>query len=849
MLTLSLCLSVTSARAGTLTVSTSGKGDYTSIQAAIDESSDGDTITVEAGTYTESLDFDGKDVAVSSTEGSSTTFLAGTGEYAVRFDSGETANAVFTGFTLESGPTAGGIHIRESGPTITDVVVDRLGSGTDNGGGVDVLGGTPTLTDCTFDSTLGEYGGAIYVGDGAVVTIQNAWFDNTYGAVGGAIYVDGSTLDISDSTLDSTYSAESGGGIAALNKSTVTLTDTDITETRTSAGNGFAIYADYATVVTWNGGTNAGSYSDTVASGSTGSVYVSRSSTFNATGVTFENIVSGDTGAVAYISGGYSGTIDGCTFTDNSGASGGAIYAKSGDVTGTLTVTSSTFSGNYASLRGGAIFVTDQFAATIAENEFDDNTTDQQGGAVYLTLNGTATLTGNNFVGNSADVGGGAIAVVDIGSALTLDSNTFDADVGAYHGGDIYASDNDVTSTGNSYSAASAEFGADFNGEQGGNARFQDDTFDGSYEGSAVYVLGTEFATTTVSVDGSTFTDNSDAIGGAIHVEAIATLTITDSTFTGNATTYDDGGAIWSEAVVDQSVTNSLFCTNTAGGSGGAAYITGTTGSDSWQHNIFCSNTAESGAALYFIHDHVASVVNNDFLDNGKGTWSGTAILVDSAVDWDNNIVANSIGYGLYADDAASAANSSLTYNDWYNNTTDVGGYFTASDISGYGNITSNPDFTAYTVDGDCTNDDLTLAPGSPLIDAGDPTHLDADGSRSDIGRYGGDGATVPVDTGGDTGSASDTATTADSGADTATTADTGTNADTGPNLDSAAPTDSNPSADGDSSADNTDSTVQGVPALWTAGSCGCAAADVTGATPALGLVLGALLLGRRRQG
>jgi hypothetical protein len=36
--------------------------------------------------------------------------------------------------------------------------------------------------------------------------------------------------------------------------------------------------------------------------------------------------------------------------------------------------------------------------------------------------------------------------------------------------------------------------------------------------------------------------------------------------------------------------------------------------------------------------------------------------------------------------------------------------------------------------------DDLSLLPGSPLIDAGDPnaTYDDVDGSRNDIGMYGG---------------------------------------------------------------------------------------------------------------
>ena len=46
-------------------------------------------------------------------------------------------------------------------------------------------------------------------------------------------------------------------------------------------------------------------------------------------------------------------------------------------------------------------------------------------------------------------------------------------------------------------------------------------------------------------------------------------------------------------------------------------------------------------------------------------------------------------------------------------------------------------------MDGDCSNDLLTLSTLSPLIDAGDPTLLDDDGSPSNMG---GGGITVIVD-------------------------------------------------------------------------------------------------------
>ena len=60
------------------------------------------------------------------------------------------------------------------------------------------------------------------------------------------------------------------------------------------------------------------------------------------------------------------------------------------------------------------------------------------------------------------------------------------------------------------------------------------------------------------------------------------------------------------------------------------------------------------------------------------------------------------------------------------------------------GNISLDPEFVAFSDDGDATNDDLHLAAGSPCVDAGDPAELDADGTRSDMGAYGGPDGSWP---------------------------------------------------------------------------------------------------------
>jgi len=101
-----------------------------------------------------------------------------------------------------------------------------------------------------------------------------------------------------------------------------------------------------------------------------------------------------------------------------------------------------------------------------------------------------------------------------------------------------------------------------------------------------------------------------------------------------------------------------------------------------------------------------------------------------------NTIFSHTTGAAVYADDSTSGS-STAQYGDWYSNTSDSGGQLSIS-VTANGNLTSDPTFVDYTQDGDCSNDLLMLASGSGLINTGDPSLFDTDGTRSDIGAFGG---------------------------------------------------------------------------------------------------------------
>jgi MYXO-CTERM domain-containing protein len=63
----------------------------------------------------------------------------------------------------------------------------------------------------------------------------------------------------------------------------------------------------------------------------------------------------------------------------------------------------------------------------------------------------------------------------------------------------------------------------------------------------------------------------------------------------------------------------------------------------------------------------------------------------------------------------------------------------------GDGLLFADPQLVAFSADQDCTDDQPWPDAGSPLIDAGDPALSDPDGSRSDIGAFGGPDADTDV--------------------------------------------------------------------------------------------------------
>jgi len=216
--------------AASYTVDTSGSGDFTSIQDAIDAAAAGDTITVGAGTYSEAIDFSGKEVTITSSSGAGSTTIDawGSATFAVTFDDHEGSGAVLEGFTIANSGQQG-VLVDQAEPILRDLVFSGLGSGSVDGGALSLSTGSPTVEDCTFSSNSGALGGHVYMEDLSSPTFDGCSFSDGSAADGGAIYMDdGTVIFIVDSTFDGNSATDDGGALYAGGFAELTLTDVDV---------------------------------------------------------------------------------------------------------------------------------------------------------------------------------------------------------------------------------------------------------------------------------------------------------------------------------------------------------------------------------------------------------------------------------------------------------------------------------------------------------------------------------------------------------------------------------------------------------------------------------------------
>ncbi len=203
--------------------------DYPTIQAAMDAATDGDTVRVLPGTYTENIDFGGKGIILESASGPEVTIIDGSGADAVvTFDDSETETSVIRGFTIQNGwhvSGGGGIRCVVASPTIEDNVIVRNRSRTS--GGIYGLVSAPTIRRNVIDSNTADGynngGGGIGLTQNSPALVEdnvisNNTVTNFYAFGGGILCHAGSDATVRGNTIHGNRVLHDGGaGIGSWN--------------------------------------------------------------------------------------------------------------------------------------------------------------------------------------------------------------------------------------------------------------------------------------------------------------------------------------------------------------------------------------------------------------------------------------------------------------------------------------------------------------------------------------------------------------------------------------------------------------------------------------------------------
>ncbi len=534
---------------------------------------------------------------------------------------------------------------------------------------------------------------------------------------------------------------------------------------------------------------------------------------------------------------------------------GGGLYVQAVPV----ALSDLVFHDNVASFGGGAM-LSSAIGAEIDDCRFEGNTSPVAGG-LYI-YGGEATITDTSFADNASDDGttgyGGGLVVY--GAQVQASDLSFSGNASREGGGHVYSSASVFDCARCTFAGGTSDVGGGLYLLESMSTLSAATLSDNAAvtNGGGLYA-GRASTVTLASVE---LVGNSAAFGGGALVSGVSTLDGHHATISGNVA--QGGGGLY----VDEStltLRNTLVAGNTATSSnGGGLAVDG--GNAIVSASVFAANVGFSGGAAHVNDGSTATFTNLTLTENGSSNSAGgIRVTALGSLTLTNTIIAwSSDGSGI---SGAAGSVIATTYGDLYTN---EGG----ATSSGYvdptgtnGNMAVDPAFVSFADDGTYT-DDLHLLSTSTLVDAGDPTILDADGSRSDMGAYGGpygaawadgdadaDGYTVAdgdcddadpdkypgllVDDCGsgdedcdgtvdedcidDTGGPDDTG---DADTDTDTDADTDADTDTDTDLDTQAP-------DGDPDAD-TD-----------AGECGCATGGSSGA---LWLGLVAVAAARRRR-
>ena len=316
-------------------------------------------------------------------------------------------DVTISGLTLQNGVESVGGAIRASNVNLvlSDMVIQNCNATSGGGGGLIFEGSNNpnlTISNTTFSTNAGAYGGGFYAGRIGDVSIANSTFsDNTAGSYGGGFVLwGGNSFTLSQTDVSRNTSLSEGGAASVWEVPVVSVQNCNVTG-NTANGNGGGLYSGLVT-----------------------SMNIARS--------VFTNNTSGGSGGAVYFNRMPQATFRNCTLSDNSAAVGGAMSVQNSNI----TLSSCQMKENSATNSGGALsFGAGGATADVDATTIAGNTASNYGGGIDISA-GALTLTRSTLSDNTANIGGGLF--VYSGQAFVQNTTVANCNALTGSGGGIY---------------------------------------------------------------------------------------------------------------------------------------------------------------------------------------------------------------------------------------------------------------------------------------------------------------------------------------------------------------------------------------------------------------------------
>lgn len=303
------------------------------------------------------------------------------------------------------------------------------------------------------------------------------------------------------------------------------------------------------------------------------------------------------------------------SFTNNTGSNGGALYVNSAVP---FTLTNVSFTGNYATGDGGAIYTDiNSYLPTFSDISFNTNTAHDNAGAIYVNspINVLSVVNCDFYNNTALYYFGGAIAAY--GAAFSILNSQFRNNSNYYiirgWGGGLYTTNSNA------------------------NNLIQGCTFSGNF-GSVGAGIGAD--NSTVFIRSTNFSYNHAVTAGAGFYQHTGYSEVTDCKFYNGRSDYS-GGAITTEGAGSTIVVRNVDVQyNSADGNGGGMFFSqGSTATVIGGSFIYNSVTGTSGFGGALTISSTNAFVSGINVHNNSATYGGGVALGSSNVTIYNSVV------------------------------------------------------------------------------------------------------------------------------------------------------------------------------------------------------------------